>query len=66
MASPRAILWVERLAWTLLYGGLFSVVIGVAEKTADSVLAWSLGLAGGAIATGGAVLIWVRSRMQET
>jgi hypothetical protein len=64
MASERAMLWVERLVWTLVYGGLFSVVIGLATRAADPATGWSLIVAGAGLAAVGALLVWVRSRMK--
>jgi hypothetical protein len=65
MASAKAIAWVERLVWILVYGGLFGVVLGLATRAEDAVTGWSLVVAGGCIAAAGAVLIWVRSRMNN-
>ena len=65
MASERAILWTERLVWILLYGGLLTVVIGLAAFKRDEVSAWALIGVGSVVAATGAVLIWVRSRMQK-
>ena len=64
MSSPRAILWVERLVWMLVYGGLFTVIIGLATRSNDPATGWSLIAAGGVIAAIGALLVWVRSRMR--
>ena len=35
MASPRAVAWIERLIWTLIYGGMFTAVIGLATRSRD-------------------------------
>jgi hypothetical protein len=66
MPSARALLWLERLVWTLIYGGLFTVVLGFAVRGNDPTLGWSLIVVGGVVAAAGAVLIWVRSRLHET
>lgn len=63
MPSPRTRAWTERLAWILLYGGLFGVVLGLAATKYDAVTAWSLLVVGGLAAIAGIVLIWVRSRL---
>ena len=51
------------LIWVLIFGGLFTVVLGFASRTAAPATGWSLILAGGCIAAVGVVLIWVRSRL---
>lgn len=63
MASPRARARIERLAWILLYGGLFGIVLGLAATKYDAATAWSLLALGGIAAVAGVVLIWVRSRL---
>jgi hypothetical protein len=65
MASARALARVERLIWTLVYGGIFAVILGVASGGAHRVAGWSLGVLGGAAVAAGVILIWVRSRMHE-
>ncbi len=62
MASAKTMAWVERLVWTFIYGGLFSVVIGLASLNRDAGAAWALVAVGTILAVTGAVLIWVRSR----
>jgi hypothetical protein len=65
MASDTTRARIERLAWILLYGGLFSVVLGLAATKYDAATAWSLLVPGGAMAVAGIVLIWVRSRLDR-
>jgi hypothetical protein len=65
MASARTVAWVERLIWTLIYGGLFSVVIGLASMEGDSAAAWSLIVVGSLLAVVGVVLIWWRARLEQ-
>jgi hypothetical protein len=65
MASDRARTRIERLVWILLYGGLFGVVLGLATTKYDPLAGWALLVAGGALAIGGVVLIWVRSRVGD-
>ena len=65
MASAKAIAWVERLVWILIFGGLFGVVLGIATRPQDAAVGWSLVVIGACVAAAGAVLVWVRSRMQE-
>lgn len=66
MASARALAWLERLIWLLIYGGLFGVVLGIATGGAHLVAGWSLGVLGGIAVAAGIVLIWVRSRLRLT
>jgi hypothetical protein len=66
MASARALAWLERLVWTLIYGGLFAVVLGLAVGQASRATAWSLVVAGALATAVGIVLVWVRSRLRET
>jgi len=64
MASQRLIEWIERLAWILIYGGLFGLVLGLATRRESDALGLSIAIAGGVAAAGGFVLIWVRSRLR--
>lgn len=66
MASERAIVWVERLVWILLYGGLLAVSLGLfVLREGETFWGWLLIGKGAIVAVVGAVLIWVRSRMKE-
>jgi hypothetical protein len=66
MASARALAWVERLAWILIYAGIVAVILGLATGGAHLVAGWSLGVVGGLAVVAGIVLIVVRSRLRET
>jgi hypothetical protein len=63
MPSAKAIVWIERLIWILVYVGLFAVVLGLATLSRSVPTAWSLITVGGVLAAGGVVLLWVRSRL---
>lgn len=63
MASARTLAWLDRLIWSLIYGGLFAVVLGMASLSRHAAAAWSLIVAGGCAVVAGGVLIWVRSRL---
>jgi hypothetical protein len=65
MASPRTVAWIERLIWTLIYGGMFTAVIGLATRSRDGTTGWSLIVLGAFVAAVGVVLIWVRSRLDK-
>lgn len=66
MASARALAWLDRLIWTLLYGGILALILGLATGADHLVAGWSLGVIGAVAAAGGVVLLWVRSRVRET
>ncbi|AEG93094.1 hypothetical protein [Ramlibacter tataouinensis] len=65
MASPTTLKWLDRLVWTLVYGGLLTLVVGIATRRTDEPLGWSLLVAGAAVAAVGFFLIWVRSRLRD-
>ena len=65
MASARTLARLDAAAWTLIYGGLFALVLGIATHRQHAVAGWSLGVLGGIAAIAGAVLIVVRSRLRE-
>ena len=65
MASPRAIAWVETLAWVLIYGGILAVIFGLVAGDVHLIAGWSLGVLGGLAVAGGCVLIALRARMGE-
>jgi hypothetical protein len=56
---------VDKLIWTLIYGGLIAVAIGLATQRTDVPLGWVLAGAGGIVSAAGALLIYARSRMKE-
>ncbi|MDE2369110.1 MAG: hypothetical protein KGN16_09070 [Burkholderiales bacterium] len=50
------------LTWTLIYGGLLAVCLGLAVELRDASLGWRI-IGGGIVATGlGGLCIWLRSR----
>jgi hypothetical protein len=61
--SPRAIAWIERLIWILIYVGLFAAVLGAAMLSRSAAAGWTLITVGGILAAGGVMLIWIRSRL---
>jgi hypothetical protein len=66
MATPRTLARIDSLAWTLIYGGLFALVLGIASHDETVVGGWSLSVVGALAAIAGIVLIVVRSRLRET
>jgi hypothetical protein len=65
MMSAKAVAWIERLIWILIYVGLFALVLGLATLPRDEAAGWSLIVAGAVLALGGVILIWVRSRIRQ-
>lgn len=66
MAAKSTLLWVQRLVWIYIYGGLLSIVLGVFVARSDMALARSMQVAGAFFVLIGVVLIYVRSRLKET
>ncbi len=64
MATEINKLRVERLVWILVYGGLLALVLGIFVQRYDRLLADILQIVGTIVASSGALLIWVRSRMK--
>ena len=56
MASARALAWIDRLVWTLIYGGVLGLILGIATREEHLALAFA----------GGVVLLAVRSRLRES
>jgi hypothetical protein len=63
MASGGTLVWIDRLVWTFIYGGLFTLILGLAALPAHAVASWSLIAVGTALVVAGVVLIWVRARL---
>ncbi|MES2612261.1 MAG: hypothetical protein V4679_18555 [Pseudomonadota bacterium] len=63
MAAKQTLERMHLLIWALIYGGLLTLVLGLATARADEELGWALCAAGGALAAVGVVLIGVRSRL---
>lgn len=55
----------ERLIWTLIYGGLLAIVLGYFVESTQATPAGSLYTAGALAVAVGVVLIYVRSRLRE-
>ena len=56
---------IDKLIWTLIYGGLLGIGLGLSVQRTDDMLGWSFVTVGGAVAVVGAVLVYVRSRMKD-
>ncbi len=64
MTAPQTLQRMHQLIWALIYGGLLTLVLGLATARTDEVLGWTLSAVGGVLATVGVVLIGVRSRLK--
>ena len=65
MAAPRTLQRLQTLIWVLIYGGLLTLVLGIATARTDDALGWSLAVGGGVVAAVGFALIAVRARLRE-
>jgi len=66
MASAKTLVRIERLIWILIYGGLLVLILGLVILPVEPAFAWSMIVLGGCVAAAGVVLIWVRSRLDQT
>ena len=66
MPSSRSLARLDALIWTLIYGGLFALILGIASHDETIIGGWSLSVLGAIAAAAGAALIFVRARMKET
>lgn len=65
MASARLLARLDALIWVLIYGGLLTLVLGIASHGHTAVGGWSLSVLGAVAAIAGVVLIVVRSRLSQ-
>jgi hypothetical protein len=63
MASERRLARMDAIAWALIYGGLFALVLGIASHGRTAIGGWSLGVLGALATIAGVVLIVVRARI---
>jgi hypothetical protein len=56
----------DKLIWTLIYGGLLSVGLGLSIEPNDNPIGWFFVSGGAVVSVAGAVLVYVRSRMKDT
>jgi hypothetical protein len=66
MAKRSTLLWIQRLVWIYIYGGLLALVLGVFLPRSDITLARSIQGVGAVFVVIGIALIYVRSRLKET
>jgi hypothetical protein len=65
MVTRSTLMWVQRMAWICIYGGLLSIVLGVFLARADMALARLIQGVGSVSVVIGVALIYVRSRLKE-
>lgn len=65
MAAERLLARLDALAWILIYGGLFALVLGIASHDETKIGGWSLSVLGTMAAVAGVVLIIVRARLSQ-
>ena len=54
---------VQKWVWILIYAGLALLGLGLAAQRGDASVGWPIALVGVALIAAGALLIWIRSRM---
>ena len=64
MAALRTLQRLHQLIWALIYGGLLTLVLGIAAARTEEATGWVLMVGGGVVAAVGVVLIAVRARLQ--
>ena len=53
----------HKIIWTLIFGGLLTIILGIFVGKTDDAIGWVMFAAGGLLTVVGAVLIYVRSTM---
>ena len=56
----------HKIIWTLIFGGLLTIVLGIFVEKADDAMGWMMVVAGSVITAIGMALIYVRSTMTTT
>ena len=54
----------HKIIWTLIFGGLLVVILGIFVSKADDAVGWTMTAAGAVLTAAGAVLIYVRSKIK--
>jgi hypothetical protein len=63
MAAQLTLQRLHKLIWLLIYGGLLTLILGIATARTDEALGWGLIVGGGVLAVVGGGLIAVRARL---
>ena len=53
----------HKIIWSLIFGGLLTVILGIFVGKTDNAVGWTMVAAGGVLTVIGAVLIYVRSKL---
>lgn len=61
-ADPR-MARLHKIIWTLIFGGLLTLILGIFVGKTDEAIGWVMIAAGSAMTAVGALLIYVRSTM---
>jgi sulfite exporter TauE/SafE len=61
MKTTRIEVWI----WVLVYAGLIVLGLGLAVQRSDDSLGWSMAAIGALLVATGALLVWIRSRMNN-
>ena len=64
MAAPRTLQRLHKIIWVLIYGGLLTLVLGIATARTEEATGWVLMVGGGVVAAVGVALIAVRARLK--
>ncbi|MBL7091535.1 hypothetical protein [Acidovorax sp.] len=64
MAAAHTLQRLHKIIWALIYGGLLTLVLGIATARTDAATGWVLMVGGGVVAVVGVVLIAVRARLK--
>ncbi len=56
----------DALVWTLVFGGLLVVGLGIALQRQGAGYGWGVVVAGAVLVAAGVVLVWVRSRVPDS
>ena len=55
----------HKIIWTLIFGGLLMIILGIFVGKTDDVIGWMMITAGAVMTLVGAILIYVRSTMKS-
>ena len=62
--TDPSVVRLHKAIWSLIYGGLLLLVLGLFVENSDEATGWIMVVAGGVMAALGCVLIYVRSRIK--
>ncbi len=60
--DPRMVR-LHKIIWTLIFGGLLTLILGIFVGKTDAAIGWIMIAAGGVMTVVGAILIYMRSTM---